>query len=99
MVGRYAAALVDSEGPRGGLGRGYDNVLTPLLDIAVPSFSDWCCVNFAGRPGPTSKSGTATFLKKIRQRATRKARRAAITHCSHGCLTLANSQSGRARVE
>jgi len=51
MVGRYAAALVDSEGPRGGLGRGYDNVLTPLLDIAVPSFSDWCCVNFAGDQG------------------------------------------------
>lgn len=47
MVGRYAATLADSEGARGGLGPGYENVLTPLLDIAVPSFSDWCVVDFA----------------------------------------------------
>jgi PAS domain S-box-containing protein len=51
MVGRYAAALADSEGPRGGLGPGYENVLTPLLDVTVPSFSDWCCVDFADDQG------------------------------------------------
>lgn len=51
MVGRYAAALADSEGPRGGLGPGYENVLTPLLDVTVPSFSDWCCVDFADDRG------------------------------------------------
>jgi len=51
MVGHYAAALADSEGPRGGLGPGYENVLTPLLDVAVPSFSDWCCVDFADDRG------------------------------------------------
>ena len=51
MVGRYAALLADSEGPRGGLGPGYENVLTPLLDTAVPSFSDWCVVDFADEHG------------------------------------------------
>jgi PAS domain S-box-containing protein len=64
MVGRYAAALADSEGPGGGLGRGYDNILTPLLDIAVPSFSDWCCVDFAGDHGQLQTVALRHFVNE-----------------------------------
>jgi len=51
MVGRYAAALVDSEGPRGGLGRGYDNVLTPCSTSPYLHSVTGAGVNFAGDQG------------------------------------------------
>jgi PAS domain S-box-containing protein len=51
VVSRHATALADSEGLLRGLGPGFENVLKPLLNIAVPSFSDWCCVDFADDKG------------------------------------------------
>ena len=41
----HAAALVETEGVFGGVGLDVESVLVPLLDLAVPEFSDWCAVD------------------------------------------------------
>lgn len=47
FVRRHTRALDDAEGMLRGVTLSFDNVLNPLLDVTVPSLSDWCCVDLA----------------------------------------------------
>ncbi|HEY5266639.1 MAG TPA: response regulator [Acidimicrobiales bacterium] len=44
-------ALDDTDGMLRGRAPSFDNVLIPLLDLTVPSLSDWCCVDLADNLG------------------------------------------------
>ncbi|HVB52559.1 MAG TPA: ATP-binding protein [Acidimicrobiales bacterium] len=55
IVKRHASALDDSEVLLQGRAPTFDNVLLPLLDVAVPSLSDWCYVDFVDELGAPRK--------------------------------------------